>query len=80
MVKEDIEDLAKICPKSKISCAESCHKVSKMPIHLNCKDDQIEWHKIFDLQSLFDILTKSGDKPYMLVAGNTAHGTAPRCF
>lgn len=49
--------------------------MSTQPVHLNFTDDNKEWHKVFDLQSVFDILDKSGKKPYMLVAGNTAHGT-----
>lgn len=51
--------------------------MSKVPVHLNFNDAN-EWHKVFDLQSLFDILSKSGKKPYMLVAGNTAHGVYRR--
>ncbi|XP_037034825.1 indole-3-acetaldehyde oxidase-like isoform X2 [Bradysia coprophila] len=71
----DIEDLTKVCPKTGSPCAGSCHKV---PVHLNLNDNQREWHKVFDLQSLFDVLSKSGNKPYMLVAGNTAHGVYRR--
>lgn len=68
---KDIEDLTKVCPKTGSPCAGSCHK---RPVHLKLNDNQKEWHKVFDLSSLFDVLSKSGNKPYMLVAGNTAHG------
>lgn len=72
---KDIEDLTKAgCTKNRNSCEGSCNRVSNAPIHVNWNDDRKEWHKIFDLQSLFDILSKSGNKPYMLVVGNTAHG------
>lgn len=75
---KDIEDLTKVCPKTGSSCASSCHKMSKVPVHLNSNDDEKEWHKVFDLKTLFDVLSKSGTKPYMLVAGNTAHGVYRR--
>lgn len=32
------------------------------------------WHKVTTVASVFDILEKCGDVPYMFVAGNTAHG------
>lgn len=67
---KDIEDLTKVCSKTGNSCAGSCHK---KPVHLSFNDDK-EWHKVFDLTSLFDVLSKAGNRPYMLVAGNTAHG------
>lgn len=38
------------------------------------KDDK-QWHKVTEVQAIFDILDKIGTKPYMLVAGNTAHGS-----
>lgn len=63
-----------MCPKKFSQCAGLCHQVSKVPVRLDFTDEQKEWHKVFDLESLFDIISKSGHKPYMLVAGNTAHG------
>ncbi|KAJ6644053.1 Xanthine dehydrogenase [Pseudolycoriella hygida] len=74
----DIEDLSKVCPKTGSPCAGSCHKVHKVPVHLNFGDSTKDWHKVYDLQSLFDVLSESGNKPYMLVAGNTAHGVYRR--
>lgn len=71
---KDIEDLTKTCPKTGSPCAGICHKATKVPVHLSLNDSMKEWHKVFDLKSLFEILSKSGKKPYMLVAGNTAHG------
>lgn len=77
---KDIEDLTKVgCPKNRDSCEESCNRVSNVPIHVNWNDDRKEWHKIFDLKALFDILSKSGNEPYMLVAGDTAHGDITVC-
>ncbi|KAJ6644052.1 Xanthine dehydrogenase [Pseudolycoriella hygida] len=74
----DIEDLSKVCPKTGSPCAGSCHKVPKVPVHLNFGDSPKQWHKVYDLQSLFKVLSESGNKPYMLVAGNTAHGVYRR--
>lgn len=71
---KDIEDLTKVCRNTGNPCAGSCHKASKVPVRLNFKDATKEWYKAYDLQSIFDILSKSGNRPYMLVAGNTAHG------
>lgn len=71
---KDIEDLPKVCRNTGSECAASCHKTSKMPLHLQFNDGKTEWHKVFDLRSLFDVLSKSGAKPYILIGGNTAHG------
>lgn len=73
-----MEDFTKICPKTFNQCVGVCHKASNAAVRLYFTDTQSEWHKVFDLQSLFDILSKSGDKPYMLVGGNTAHGIVIR--
>ncbi len=75
MFFKDIEDLTKkLCSKTGIVCAGSCRKASKLPIHIQFKDTEDEWHKVFDLPSLFDILSRSGNKPYILIGGNTGHG------
>lgn len=66
--------MEKICSATRSACVESCAKTVNVPVHLDFKKAQKEWHKVFDLPSLFQILSKSGDRPYMIVAGNTAHG------
>lgn len=71
---KDIEDLAKVCPKTGIECGGSCPEISKQPLHIQFKDTNDEWHKVFNLSTLFDVLSKCGDKPYILIGGNTAHG------
>lgn len=73
---QDIEDLTKICPKTGSACAGLCNKGSgalKMTF-----DDQKEWYKVTTVDEIFKIFEKSGDKPYMLVGGNTAHGVYRR--
>lgn len=37
-------------------------------------EDEKRWYKVFTVGEVFDILKKCGNEPYMLVAGNTAHG------
>lgn len=37
-------------------------------------DDQRQWFKVFEINALLDILSKSAKVAYMLVAGDTAHG------
>lgn len=69
---KDIEDMPKICPESGSACSGQCHK-SKGTVRINF-DDERQWHKVCTIKEVFDILEKSGDTPYMLVAGNTAHG------
>ena len=69
---KDIEDLTKTCPKTGSSCAGLCHK-GKETVNI-AFDDERHWYKVTTIQEIFDILEKSGDAPYMLVAGNTAHG------
>ena len=72
---KDIEDLDKTCPKTGNPCAGFCNKTadSKDGIHLSFEEER-EWHKVYSLNELFAVLDKSGEKKYMLVAGNTAHG------
>ncbi|KAG4067507.1 hypothetical protein HA402_002784 [Bradysia odoriphaga] len=73
---QDIEDLTKICPKTGSACAGLCNKGTgalKMTF-----DDQKEWYKVTTIDEIFSIWSKSGDRPYMLVGGNTAHGVYRR--
>lgn len=78
----DIEDFdgTKTCPKSGTPCAGKCSaifSVAKRPINLSFGADG-EWHKVYTIKEIFNLFGKIGDKPYMLVAGNTAHGVIRR--
>lgn len=77
----DIEDLNKVCPKTGSPCAGKCSAggkaETKQPIRM-VFDNQSEWHKVFNLNDIFAIFEQVGEKPYMLVAGNTAHGVYRR--
>jgi xanthine dehydrogenase/oxidase len=75
----DIEDLGeqRICKKTGLSCSGSGNCTKKQNLHLSLAEDQ-EWHKVYSLKEIFEIFQKIGDKPYMLVAGNTAHGVYRR--
>lgn len=68
----DIEDLAIDWPREPRICAETCPKVTSKPFVL--KSDGKQWFKVTELEDIFDIFSTIGDAPYMLVAGNTAHG------
>ncbi|CAO1351447.1 unnamed protein product [Diamesa serratosioi] len=80
---KDIEDLSEIknCPKTGSPCAGTCSAseklTSKNPVKLIFEDEQ-EWHKVYSIKELYDLFGKIADKPYMLVAGNTAHGVYRR--
>ncbi|XP_058831229.1 uncharacterized protein LOC131689891 [Topomyia yanbarensis] len=77
----DIEDLAKVCPKTKTPCAGKCSAVqktnTKQPIRIVFENNS-EWYKVYNYNDIFAIFNQIGDKPYMLVAGNTAHGVYRR--
>ncbi|XP_055609369.1 xanthine dehydrogenase/oxidase-like [Uranotaenia lowii] len=78
---QDIEDLTKICPKTGSACAGKCSAAGKINdkkgVHLSFDEDK-EWHKVYNVTDIFAIFEKIGNKPYMLVAGNTAHGVYRR--
>lgn len=69
--------MTKTCPKTGSPCAGLCNK-SKAALNITFADER-EWYKVSTVDEIFNILEKSGDKPYMLVAGNTAHGTDAEC-
>lgn len=74
------QDLAlvptKKCPKSGLACSGKCGKdavdVSGMPVHVQLEG--AEWFRVVSVKQLFETLALVGDKTYMLVGGNTAHG------
>lgn len=75
---QDIEDLPKICQNTGKPCQGKCAApLAKKGIHLKF-GNQREWHKVYNVQDVFAILEKIGTRPYMLVAGNTAHGVYRR--
>lgn len=79
---KDIEDLngIKTCPKTGTACGGMCTamgKIAMQPVNLSFDEDR-EWHKVFSVKEIFNLFGKIGNKPYMLVAGNTAHGVYRR--
>ncbi|XP_070499175.1 uncharacterized protein [Chironomus tepperi] len=79
----DIEDwhLVKICSKTGSACEGSCkvgtskQKEISKPLIFN--DDRM-WYRVFTTEEVLKVFGEIGDKPYMLVAGNTAHGVYRR--
>uniref|UniRef100_A0A182K1U4 FAD-binding PCMH-type domain-containing protein n=1 Tax=Anopheles christyi TaxID=43041 RepID=A0A182K1U4_9DIPT len=74
---QDIEDLKKTCPKTGSPCAGKCPAAkdrvdAKRPVKLVFEDEK-EWHRVSQVADIFTIFEQIGTKPYMLVAGNTAH-------
>lgn len=66
---EDIEDLGDRC-----AAVGKCERMSaESQLEMVFTDDR-KWYKVYTIKSLLDILSKSGTAPYMLVAGDTAHG------
>uniref|UniRef100_A0A6E8VPM8 FAD-binding PCMH-type domain-containing protein n=1 Tax=Anopheles coluzzii TaxID=1518534 RepID=A0A6E8VPM8_ANOCL len=79
---QDIEDLTKTCPKTGSACAGKCPSArdraeAKRPVRLVFEDAK-EWHRVSQVADIFAIFEQIGTKPYMLVAGNTAHGVYRR--
>ena len=79
----DIEDLGgvKTCPKTGTACAGKCSATQKVVLGQPLKltfDVGRSWHKVFSINEIFDIFGKIDNKPYILVAGNTAHGVYRR--
>lgn len=73
---DDIEDLGRVCQRTGELCVGKC-LIGQSPLVLSF-DDDIQWYKVTTVQQVFDIFDKIGTKPYMLVAGNTAHGVYRR--
>lgn len=68
----DIEDLALAWPREHRNCAESCPKVTVKSYNISNSGKQ--WFKVTELKEIFEIFATIGNVPYILVAGNTAHG------
>ncbi|GAB0100743.1 xanthine dehydrogenase [Sergentomyia squamirostris] len=69
----DIEDLPKKCV---FSC-QMCPIIPSEPMHFPLENHR-EWFRVTRLNDVLKILDKSNNRPYMLVAGNTAHGVYRR--
>lgn len=78
----DIEDFpgTKKCPKTGSDCSGSCKDKLKngFPKSLHLTVGDREWHKVYDVSEISQILGNSSGKKYMLVSGNTAHGVFRR--
>ena len=78
----DIEDLGGVrtCPKTGTACAGKCSASEKIERkHFSITfDDEREWHKVYNLEETFKVMGTIKYRPYILVAGNTAHGVYRR--
>ncbi|XP_059612684.1 xanthine dehydrogenase/oxidase-like [Phlebotomus argentipes] len=72
----DIEDMPKFCPKM-ASHRSPFDPIDEKRLFFKCKSGR-EWHKAYNLATLFTVMRQSRHKQYMLVAGNTAHGVYRR--
>lgn len=68
---QDIEDLPKVCTGN--NNGGTCHKTFIESLHLKFKDGS-EWHKVYAIIEILQILKQSTLSPYILLAGNTGHG------
>lgn len=69
----DIEEIPRKCPRTGESCNGTCNGTQAVSHHLRFSEGR-DWYKPSDLKELFQILSSVGQKRYMLLAGNTAHG------
>ncbi|XP_055372025.1 uncharacterized protein LOC129606005 [Condylostylus longicornis] len=81
----DIEDLpTKTCGSTGLACSRKCDYNTSNGCQKSYQglrlvfDNGKEWHKILSLNDLFSLFKSIGEKTYMLVAGNTAHGVYKR--
>ncbi|XP_058464982.1 uncharacterized protein LOC131438756 isoform X2 [Malaya genurostris] len=77
----DIEDLSKYCHKTGTTCAGQCSAIARtntnQPFRVMFANDT-EWYKVYKINEIFAIFNQIGKKPYILVAGDTAHGVYRR--
>ncbi|CAG9765804.1 unnamed protein product [Ceutorhynchus assimilis] len=67
---DDLEDVGK-CSKAK--CENKCRQTcKKTPVYFDM--EPIKWMKVYKLVDILEILRTTGNRRYMLVAGNTARG------
>lgn len=72
---EDIEDLSAKCPKTGKSCSGTCKSTNIKEI---CSKDGGKWFFPKTIEDVFNAFDAVKGEPYMLVAGNTAHGVYRR--
>ncbi|XP_049801265.1 uncharacterized protein LOC126236198 isoform X3 [Schistocerca nitens] len=83
---QDIEDWEKkLCVRSGGTCTQNCGQNGECsietlaiisPVHV--KFEKTDWFKVDTIADILKIFENLGDRPYMLVAGNTAHGVYRR--
>ncbi|CAG9763262.1 unnamed protein product [Ceutorhynchus assimilis] len=67
---DDVEDVG-LCSKTK--CASKCQQIcKKTPVYFDL--EPAKWMKVYKLVDLLEILRTTGNRLYMLVAGNTSRG------
>lgn len=69
----DIEDILH-CEHKKTSCNGKCANPCRKTGPLFFKLTQQTWIKLYDFDSLLNVVERNVNVPYMLVAGNTAKG------
>jgi xanthine dehydrogenase/oxidase len=75
----DIEDFngIKSCPKTGNACSGKCSAIQQTKANEKVGfvfEDEREWHKVFDIKQLFEVMATIKYRPYQLVGGNTGHG------
>ncbi|XP_055607910.1 xanthine dehydrogenase/oxidase-like [Uranotaenia lowii] len=65
------------------ACNTVCSNASKVNmdpkqiLHIPCKSNKV-WYKVSTINQIFEIFKAIGSRPYMLLAGNSAHGVYRR--
>lgn len=77
--EQDIEDLNRgvMCPKTGLYCRKTCGNATEKYFSFDFENEK-EWHRVVEVKEIFEVFQRIGEKPYMLVAGNTAHGVYRR--
>ncbi|KFB50601.1 AGAP005637-PA-like protein [Anopheles sinensis] len=78
----DIEDLTRLCPRTAMACSgkqtDACQGPPSPAARSLTFSDERKWHKVTSFTEAFAVLNAIEGEPYMLVAGNTAHGVYRR--
>lgn len=77
---QDVEDLGVGISCLKIKCNRGNldnNSSTKEVIH-KISGDGKQWYKVYQITQIFECFERIGNRPYMLVAGNTAHGVYRR--